>query len=174
MRPLRSPLDNRDLLLYNPLNDTKIQYIFDTLETYGVNPLIGKIKLDFRSSEPIYLQIARQVEQLVAKGELKLGDQLPTVRELATDLRINFNTVSRAYRVLDETRLISTQRGRGTYIWEQPTEETMRQLKRKSLEELARSYKSQVLQLGYHLEDAIEALRRVEPAAPENEPEDKE
>ena len=78
-----------------------------------MNPLAGKIKLDFRSNEPIYLQIARQVEQLVAKGELKLGDQLPTVRELATELRINFNTVGRAYRVLDETRLISTQRGSG-------------------------------------------------------------
>ncbi len=135
-----------------------------------MNPLTGKIRLDFRSSEPIYLQIARQVEQLVAKGELKLGDQLPTVRELATELRINFNTVGRAYHVLDETRLISTQRGRGTYIWEEPTEETMKQLKQKSLEELARTYKQQVLQLGYSVEDAIEELRRVQPA----EPEDKE
>jgi GntR family transcriptional regulator len=125
-----------------------------------VNRLTGKITLDFRSNEPIYLQIARQVEQLVAQGELKLGDQLPTVRELATELRINFNTVGRAYRVLDETRLISTQRGRGTYIWEQPTEETMRQLKQKSLEELARSYKQQITQLGYSLDDAIEALKR--------------
>ena len=129
-----------------------------------MNILAGKIKLDFRSSEPIYLQIARQVEQLVAKGDLKLGDQLPTVRELATELRINFNTVSRAYRVLDETRLISTQRGRGTYIWEQPTEETMKQLKKKSLEELTRAYRDEITQLGYSLEDAIEELRRIQPA----------
>ena len=143
-----------------------------------MNPLAGKIKLDFRSSEPIYLQIARQVEQLVAKGELKLGDQLPTVRELATELRINFNTVGRAYRVLDETRLISTQRGRGTYIWEQPTEETMRQLKKKSLEELAQTYRNEVAQLGYSLDDAIEELKRVQPAHSskdrEDESEDKE
>lgn len=143
-----------------------------------MNPLAGKIKLDFRSSEPIYLQIARQVEQLVAKGELKLGDQLPTVRELATELRINFNTVGRAYRVLDETRLISTQRGRGTYIWEQPTEETMKQLKKKSLEELAQTYRNEVAQLGYSLDDAIEELKRVQPADPskgrDHEPVDKE
>ncbi len=143
-----------------------------------MNPLAGRIKLDFRSSEPIYLQIARQVEQMVAKGELKLGDQLPTVRELATELRINFNTVSRAYRVLDETRLISTQRGRGTYIWEQPTEETMNQLKKKSLEELARTYRNEVSQLGYSLDEAIEELKRVQPAGPsndrENEAEDNE
>jgi GntR family transcriptional regulator len=143
-----------------------------------VNALAGKIKLDFRSNEPIYLQIARQVEQLVAKGELKLGDQLPTVRELATELRINFNTVGRAYRVLDETRLISTQRGRGTYIWEAPTEETMKQLKKKSLEELARTFQNEVTQLGYRLDDAIEELKRVQPTGPsngrENELEDKE
>ncbi len=113
-----------------------------------MNPLTGKIKLDFRSGEPIYLQIARQVEQLVAKGDLKLGDQLPTVRELAAELRINFNTVGRAYRVLDETRLISTQRGRGTYIWEQPTDETMKQLKRKSLEELTRTYQDGISPVG--------------------------
>jgi GntR family transcriptional regulator len=114
----------------------------------------------------------------VAQGELKLGDQLPTVRELATELRINFNTVGRAYRVLDETRLISTQRGRGTYIWEEPTEETMKQLKKKSLEELARTYQNQVSQLGYGLDDAIEELKRIQPTGPstgrENEAEDKE
>lgn len=129
-----------------------------------MNRLTGKIKLDFRSNEPIYLQVARQVEQLVAKGELKLGDQLPTVRELATELRINFNTVGRAYRVLDETHLISTQRGRGTYIWEEPTEEMMNQLKKKSLEELTLTYRNEVTQLGYSLDDAIEELKRIQAA----------
>lgn len=143
-----------------------------------MNSLTGKIKLDFRSNEPIYLQIARQVEQLVAKSELKLGDQLPTVRELAAELRINFNTVGRAYRLLDETRLISTQRGRGTYIWEEPTEETMKQLKKKTLEELARTYQNEISQLGYSLDDAIEELKLIQPTDPstdpENQPEDKE
>ena len=126
-----------------------------------MNSLNAKIKLDFRSEEPIYLQIARQIEQLVANGELKLGDQLPTVRELATELRINFNTVSRAYRLLDESRLISTQRGRGTYIWEEPTEETMQTLRKKSLEELARSYLSQAIQLGYSPTEAKEMLHKL-------------
>jgi len=127
-----------------------------------LDPLTGKIKLDFRSDVPLYLQIAHQVEQLVAKGDLKLGDQIPTVRELATELRINFNTVARAYRVLDETRLISTQRGRGTYIWEEPTEETMKKLKKKSLEELARNYLNETFRLGYSLEDALEELKLIQ------------
>lgn len=126
-----------------------------------MNRLTGKITLDFRSDEPLYLQIARQVEQLVAGGELKLGDQLPTVRELATELRVNFNTVGRAYRVLDETRLISTQRGRGTYIWEEPTEETIKQLSKKSLEELARNYLNETIRLGYSFEDALNELNHI-------------
>jgi GntR family transcriptional regulator len=84
-----------------------------------LNALAGQIRLDFRVDDPIYLQIARQIEALVAEGTLKPGDQLPTVREMAIDLRINFSTVARAYRILDEQRIISTQRGRGTYIWEE-------------------------------------------------------
>ena len=131
-----------------------------------MNQLSGKITLDFRSDIPIYLQIAAQIEQLVAKGDLKLGDQLPTVRELATELRINFNTVGRAYRVLDEERLISTQRGRGTYIWEEPSEETMKHLKMKTLEELTRAYREAVLRLGYSLDEAVTELRRPQPPAP--------
>jgi len=83
-----------------------------------LNVLAGRIHLDFHSDDPIFLQIARQIEALVAEETFRPGDQLPTVRELAIDLRINFSTVARAYRYLDEQRLISTQRGRGTYIEE--------------------------------------------------------
>ena len=54
------------------------------------------IKLDFRSGQPIYVQIIDQICQMVVSGELKPGDQLPTVRQLATELRVNFNTVARA------------------------------------------------------------------------------
>jgi len=50
------------------------------------------------------------------RGELKPGSQLPTVRSLARSLKVNFNTVARAYRLLDEAGVISTQHGRGTYI----------------------------------------------------------
>jgi GntR family transcriptional regulator len=85
----------------------------------------------------------------VANGELKQGDQLPTVRQLATDLRVNFNTVARAYRLLDEARLISTQQGRGTYIWEQPSEETMERLRSQELAALTQRYLSEAQKLGF-------------------------
>ncbi len=89
-----------------------------------MNILEARISLDFRSDEPLYLQIVRQIEKMVVDRILKPGDQLPTVREMAIDLRINFSTVARAYRLLDEQKLISTQRGRGTYIWDRVADDT--------------------------------------------------
>lgn len=78
------------------------------------------IRLDFRSDVPLYIQIVEQMRELIERREIQPGQQLPTVRALATELRINFNTVARAYRILDEAGLISTQRGRGTFVSEIP------------------------------------------------------
>lgn len=98
------------------------------------------LHLDFRSGLPIYIQIMNQIEQQVSGGMLKPGDQLPTVRALASELRVNFNTVARAYRLLDEAGLISTQQGRGTYIMEKAPPEVGQRLRREALVALARQY----------------------------------
>jgi GntR family transcriptional regulator len=117
-----------------------------------------EIKIDFRSDQPIYIQIVEQVRRKVVNGELKQGDQLPTVRQLATDLRVNFNTVARAYRLLDEARVISTQQGRGTYIWEQPSEETLERLRSQELEALTRRYLKETLRLGFTPEQVSQTI----------------
>jgi GntR family transcriptional regulator len=122
--------------------------------------ITSQIKLDFRSNVPIYTQIVRQMEQLVANGNLRQGDQLPTVRQVATELRINFNTVARAYRILDESGLISTQRGRGTYIWEEPAEEVLRLLSRQGLEELTRQFLADTARIGFSSREAILFLEK--------------
>lgn len=119
-----------------------------------------QISLNFRSKQPIYMQIVEQVRLQIARGELKVGDQLPTVRQLATDLRVNFNTVARAYRLLDESSLISTQHGRGTYVWETPTEEVSLRLRRQGLEELVQNYINEALSLGYSVEEVSQALEQ--------------
>jgi GntR family transcriptional regulator len=129
-------------------------------EDTRLNVLAGKILIDFRAEEPLYLQIARQIEQFMKIGELKPGDQLPTVRELATELRINFNTVTRAYHVLDEARLISTQRGRGTYVWDSPSEETSQKIREEGLEAATIRYIREIVQLGYSIEEVMEILER--------------
>ncbi len=116
------------------------------------------LKLDFRSELPIYTQIVEQIRKLVANGVLKQGDQLPTVRQLATDLRVNFNTIARAYRLLDEAGLISTQQGRGTYIWEEPSPATSQKLRNQVLEELTRQYLADAAALGFSLEEVAQRI----------------
>ncbi len=111
------------------------------------------LQIDFRSGLPIYTQIVNQVQAQVAGGVLKPGDQLPTVRALAEDLRVNFNTVARAYRILDEARIISTQQGRGTYITEIPPPRVTEKLRRESLEALTQRYISEAMRLGFSKEE---------------------
>lgn len=109
------------------------------------------ITLDVRSREPIYTQIVEQVQHMVAAGRLKPGDQLPTVRQLAADLRVNFNTVARAYRTLHDDGVISTQQGRGTYIIDQPIPAAgeQRKLRRAKLAEVTERYLDEAERLGY-------------------------
>jgi GntR family transcriptional regulator len=103
------------------------------------SPLVA-LRLDFRSGLPIYLQITREIGQQISGAGLKAGDQLPTVRALARELGINFNTVARAYRTLARTGRISTQRGRGTYIMEGISAGSERRDRGASLRALARQY----------------------------------
>jgi len=107
------------------------------------------LQIDFRSGLPIYTQIVNQVQAQVAGGVLKPGDQLPTVRALAEELRINFNTVARAYRILDEARIISTQQGRGTYITEIPPPKVTERLRKESLQALTQRYISEAMRLEF-------------------------
>ena len=107
------------------------------------------LQIDFRSGLPIYTQIVNQVQAQVVSGVLEPGDQLPTVRALAEDLRVNFNTVARAYRQLDEERIISTQQGRGTYITEIPPPKVSQKLRKEMLEALAERYISEAMRLEF-------------------------
>jgi len=118
-----------------------------------------QIQIDFRSAQPIYAQIIEQIQQMIASGELKQGDQLPTVRQLAADLRVNFNTIARAYRLLDEAGLISTQQGRGTYIWESPSEESRDELRQNSLKEITRRYLDEAERLDFSKSEISKALQ---------------
>ena len=107
------------------------------------------LQIDFRSGLPIYTQIVNQVQAQVAGGILQPGDQLPTVRALAEELRVNFNTIARAYRILDEERIISTQQGRGTYITEIPPPKASERLRRELLATLTERYISEATRLEF-------------------------
>ncbi len=117
--------------------------------------------VDFRSGIPVYIQIVEQVQALIARGELLPGDQLPTVRQLASELRVNFNTIARAYRMLDEAGLISTQQGRGTYIMEPLNGERSKFLKTRSLEDQIVGFIESLQQQGYQPDEVVSAINKV-------------
>jgi GntR family transcriptional regulator len=111
------------------------------------------LEIDFRSGIPIYLQVVERIKECLASGQLKPGDQLPTVRSLAADLRVNFNTIARAYRIMDEAGIISTQQGRGTYILEMPHPEVIGSIRAKAVQDLTRRYIEDAERLGVALDE---------------------
>ncbi len=117
------------------------------------------LQLDFHSGLPIYTQIVNQIQSQLVNGILKPGDQLPTVRALAQELRVNFNTIARAYRILDEAHIISTQQGRGTYITEIPPPEVSERLKHESLEALTQRFITEAIRLGFSERDVSQMVR---------------
>jgi GntR family transcriptional regulator len=117
------------------------------------------LQIDFRSGLPIYTQIVNQVQAQVAGGMLKPGDQLPTVRALAEELRVNFNTIARAYRILDEARIISTQQGRGTYITEIPPPKVKEKLRRESLKALTEKYINEAKHMDFSRDEISEMIQ---------------
>ncbi|NEZ45803.1 GntR family transcriptional regulator [Clostridium niameyense] len=74
------------------------------------------IKIDSRSSKPIYEQIIDGIKENIVRGILEPGDKLPSVRELAIMITTNPNTVSKAYKELEREKIIEVLRGKGTYI----------------------------------------------------------
>lgn len=82
----------------------------------AMNEVELAMAIDARSGVPFYRQIIDNILMRVAAGDLSRGDRLPTVRQLAIDIKVNPNTVSRAYRELEIRKLIVTQRGTGSFV----------------------------------------------------------
>lgn len=74
------------------------------------------IQVNPKSDVPLYRQVMTQIQALIAAGKLRAGDRLPAVRELAVDIRINPNTVARAYRELDRLGVLESRGARGTFV----------------------------------------------------------
>ena len=76
------------------------------------------IRLESASGSPVYQQVVDQVKRMIAAGTLRTGDRLPTVRELASQLIVNPNTIAHAYQSLEREKIIETRRGLGSFICE--------------------------------------------------------
>ncbi len=108
-----------------------------------------KLAIEPESKAPIYIQVEEQIRSFIAAGQLRPGDQLPTIRELAADLRVNYNTIARVYLDLDRDGVISTQRGRGTFVAGVPDEEQMARVRQEKLKSIMYSALDEARTLGY-------------------------
>lgn len=115
-------------------------------------------KLDPRAGTPFYRQIIDQIKFGIASGQLKIGEQLPTVRSLAVDLKINLNTVAKAYKELEIQNILETQQGTGTFISEIEIEISPKE-KEKKIQEICSEFTTIAYSYGFTIEDLIQQLK---------------
>ena len=118
-------------------------------------------KLDPKTGTPFYRQIIDQIRFGIAAGKLRTGEQLPTVRSLAVDLKVNLNTVAKAYRELEIQSILETQQGSGTFIGQI---NTLLPEKEKSdkLKEICNEFTSIAFSYGFSTDDIIGQLLKHE------------
>jgi GntR family transcriptional regulator len=121
-----------------------------------------RFRLDLQSGVPVYRQIIDQVRGGVASGALAVGDQLPTVRQLAVDLSINPNTVVRAYRELELGGSLETHQGTGTFISTQKLRGGQAERERQ-LAQIVGDCVARAGAAGFTVEDLIEQLQELFP-----------
>ncbi|HAE21011.1 MAG TPA: GntR family transcriptional regulator [Spirochaetaceae bacterium] len=129
-----------------------------------------QFNLDPKSGVPYYKQIILQVEFAIADGRFATGDQLPTVRSLAVDLKINPNTVARAYNELEIRGIVNTQQGTGTFISDKQIKLT--EVEREGmLDTLVRPLISKAASYGFAMAEVLDAVRDAYKGIVQNEEE---
>ena len=116
--------------------------------------------MEFSEPKGIYLQIADQIRERILRGEWKTGERVPSIRELAVELGVNPNTVTKSYQKLLERALISNQRGRGYFVSENAAERALNEMKEEFMrDELPRIIGAMRL-LGIGMEEIAGPLSR--------------
>jgi GntR family transcriptional regulator len=115
--------------------------------------------IDLKSGVPFYRQIIEQIKFAIGRGDLKPGDRLPTVRQLAVDLSINPNTVIRAYRELEIEGVLDTQQGSGTFVGERRPEIDALE-RRRMLDQILTELLARASGYGFTLDEVLKGLRQ--------------
>lgn len=108
---------------------------------------------------PLYAQLARAIQFSITIGKLGIGEQLPTVRQLAVDLRINANTVARVYAELERTGVVETRRGVGTFVCARHFEVKQKRQHDTKLRDFADRVIADAGAIGLSLDDLIDQLQ---------------
>ena len=112
--------------------------------------------IEFNDKMPIYLQIIDLVKMDIVTGNLKSKDKLPSVREMATNLKVNPNTLQRSYQELERLGIVYTQRGTGTFVGEE--ENMVDDLKKEMAREVIDSFILRMKSLGFTANEIIKSV----------------
>lgn len=114
--------------------------------------------LDPKDGSPFYRQIIDQIKFGIASGQLKVGEQLPTVRALAVELKVNLNTVAKAYKELEIQRILETQQGTGTFVNSTDIQLSEKD-KQKKLHDICKEFLTIAYAYGFSIENVITELQ---------------
>ena len=120
--------------------------------------MASPVTIDPRDRTPIYAQLERGLRAAVAAGRLRVGDQLPTVRQLAIDLRINANTVARVYSDLERAGVLETRRGVGSFVSATPERARPAREHERRLRAFATRVLADAAAAGFGVEELLGAL----------------
>src|SRR5213080_226489 len=115
-------------------------------------------QIDANHPTPLYAQLDRSIRFAIATGKLRIGDQLPTVRQLAVDLRINANTVAKVYAELERLGIVETRRGVGTFVRARHFEAAREKDRERELREIEDHFLAQAAHLGFSAGNAVDHL----------------
>jgi GntR family transcriptional regulator len=121
----------------------------------------GLYNVDPSDPTPIYAQLERAIRFAIATERLSVGDRLPTVRQLAVDLRINANTVARVYSELERAGIVETRRGVGTFVCARDFEALPRGDRKRELGLLADRFLSDASNLGFSVDEVLDHLESI-------------
>jgi len=117
------------------------------------------VSIDARDRTPIYAQLDRALRAAIATGRLQVGEQLPTVRQLAVDLSINANTVARVYAELERAGVIETRRGIGSFVTATPQQAQPPDHHRRHLRAFVTRVIGDAAAAGFSIDDVAAELR---------------
>jgi GntR family transcriptional regulator len=120
-----------------------------------------KRKLHLDWSGPAGQQIETQFKELILNGHIAPGEQLPTVREAAAQIGVNFNTIARVYRRLREKGWVVGRQGQGTFAASAPPLVSESEISNRKLQDLAKNYLREAGKLGVAPEEAAELVERL-------------
>ena len=108
---------------------------------------------------PLYAQLTRAIQFAIATGKLRVGEQLPTVRQLAVELRVNANTVAKVYAELERSGILETRRGVGTFVSARHFAANHRDEHDKHLAELVDRFVEEAGAMGFSVADLLDQLQ---------------